>query len=145
MIDEFEGRKKWQKNEKLEILHYNFDTDKPSFWYYEKKSLFKGLMEAYEHHYPITVSPDMILLLFLKGYSRFMEKYSKKVKNQYVNFEGKKQIIVERDRLTPETASKKDWQGIIDEYIGRIKSEIGEDIISNLESNFTNICNEAIF
>ena len=47
-------------------------------------------MRAYENHYPIKVSPDMILLLFLQGYSRFMEKYSERVRNLYVNFKGKK-------------------------------------------------------
>ena len=131
-----EGMKK-RENEPMEILHYNFDTEKSSFWNYGKKSLFRGLMEAYEKHYPITVSPDMILLLFLQGYSRFMEKYSKRVRNQYVNFEGKKTLIVKREGLTPETASKEDWQGIIEEFTGKIKNEIGENIISNLESNFT--------
>jgi len=47
-------------------------------------------MEAYANHYPITISPDMILILFLQGYSRFMENYSEKLRNIYVNFEGQK-------------------------------------------------------
>ena len=83
-------RQKKRENEPMEILHYNFDTENPSFWNYGKKSLIRGLMEAYEKHYPITISSDMILILFLQGYSRFMEKYSEKLRNQYVNFEGKK-------------------------------------------------------
>ena len=74
------------ENAPMEILHYNFDTEKTEFYNYGKKSLVRGLMEAYENHYPITVSPDMILILFLQGYSRFMEKYSEKFRNQYVNF-----------------------------------------------------------
>ena len=128
---------KERENEPMEILNYNFDTENTSFWNYGKKSLIRGLMVAYEQHYPITVSPDMILLLFLQGYSRFMEKYYERVRNQYVNFEGKKTLIVKREGLTPEKASKEDWQGIIEEFTGKIKSEIGENIISNLESNFT--------
>ena len=128
---------KKRENEPMEILNYNFDTEKTSFWNYGKKSLIRGLMVAYENHYPITVSPDMILLLFLQGYSRFMEKYSERVRSQYVNFEGKKILVVKRGGLTPEKASKEDWQGIIEEFTGKIKSEIGENIISNLESNFT--------
>ena len=126
-----------RENEPLEILNYNFDTEKTSFYNYGKKSLIRGLMEAYYMHYPITVSPDMILLLFLQGYSRFMEKYSERVRNQYVNFKGRKTFVVKRVGITPEIASKEDWQGIIEELTGQIKSEIGEKIISNLESNFT--------
>ena len=43
-------------------------------------------------------------------------------------------MIVKREGLTPERATKEDWQGIIEEFTGKIKSEIGENIISNLES-----------
>ena len=72
----------------MKILYSKFDTNKKEFYNYEKKSLFRGLLEAYINHYPITISPDMILILFLQGYSRFMEKHSEKVRNAYVNFEG---------------------------------------------------------
>ena len=124
-------------NESMEILNYNFDSNTKEFYNYGKKSLIRGLMEAYGNHYPITVTPDMILLLFLQGYSRFMDKNSEKLRHIYVNFEGKKTLIVKRDGITPETAKSEDWQGIIDEFTQKIKGEIGENIISNLESNFT--------
>ena len=126
-----------RKNSPLEALHYNFDTDKKEFWNYGKKSLLEGLMVAYQNHYPITVSPDMFLILFLQGYSRFMEKYAEKFRNQYVNFEGKKSLTVVRKEITPKTATKEDWRGIIDEFLGKIKESVGEEIISNLQSNFT--------
>ena len=124
-------------NESMEILNYNFDSNTNEFFNYGKKSLIRGLMAAYGSHYPITVTPDMILLLFLQGYSRFMEKNSEKFRHIYVNFEGKKTLTVEREGITPETAKPEDWQGIVDEFTQKIKGEIGENIISNLESNFT--------
>jgi len=43
-------------NEPLEILHYNFDTEKTEFFNTGKKSLIQGLIEAYRNHYPITVT-----------------------------------------------------------------------------------------
>ena len=89
------------ENAPMEILTYNFDTEKTEFSNYGKKSLIEGLMIAYENHYPITVSPDMILLLFLQGYSRFMEKNSEKLRNIYVNFEGKKNFNSEKRRNYP--------------------------------------------
>ena len=125
------------KNESMKILNSNFDTNQKEFYNYGKKSLFRGLMEAYAYHYPITISPDMILILFLQGYSRFMEKHSEKLRNIYVNFQGKKILTVTRKGITPETAKPEDWRGIIDEFTQGIKGEIGENIISNLESNFT--------
>ena len=125
------------KNESMKILNSNFDTNQKEFYNYGKKSLFGGLMRAYADHYPITISPDMILLLFLQGYSRFMEKHSEKLRNIYVNFQGKKILTVTRKGITPETAKPEDWRGIIGEFTQGIKGEIGENIISNLESNFT--------
>ena len=91
-IERFRGNEEKMKslNESMEILNYNFDINQNEFYYYGKKSLIRGLMEVYGNHYPITVSPDMILLLFLQGYSRFMEKNTEKLRNIYVNFEGKK-------------------------------------------------------
>ena len=55
-----------ENNEVMKILHSYFDTNKKEFYNYEKKSLFRELMEAYANHYPITISPDMILILFHK-------------------------------------------------------------------------------
>ena len=120
----------------MEILNYNFDSNTNEFFNYSKKSLIKGLMTAYGNHYPITVTPDMILILFLQVYSRFMEKNSKKFRHIYLNFEGKKTLIVERGENSPETEKPEDWQGIVDEFTQNIKGEIGENIILNLESNF---------
>ena len=126
-----------EKNEVMKILHSNFDTDKKEFFNYGKKSLFRGLMEAYANHYPITISPDMLLILFLQGYSRFMENHSEQLRNVYVNFENQKTITVVREGMTPETAKPEDWRDIIDEFTKNITGEIGENIISNLKSNFT--------
>ena len=63
-------------------------------------------------------------------------KYSEKVRNQYVNFEKKKTLIVKREGMIPKKASKEDWQGVIDEITGKIKNIVGENTISYLESNF---------
>ena len=46
-------------------------------------------------------------------------------------------MTVKRVGITPETAKKEYWQGIIDEFTGKLKESVGEELISNLESNFT--------
>ena len=95
-LDELEMSKEEveKNNEVMKIFHSNFDINKKEFYNFGKKSLFRGLMEAYANHYPITISLDMILILFLQGYSRFMDNHSEKLRNIYVNFEGKKNITV---------------------------------------------------
>ena len=125
------------ENEPLEILYHNFDTEEVQFYNNKKKSLISGLIEAYKNHYPITVTPDMIWILILQGYSRFMEKYSELVRERYVNFEGKKNINLNRTGIFPEEASKEVWEGIIKECIEKIGTNIGKETLSNLESDFS--------
>ena len=104
-------------NETLEVLHYTLDTKEDSIFNYEKASLFQGLVLAYKNHYPITITPDMIWILILQGFSRFMEKYKEEVREKFVNFSGKKDLFILRNNLTPSTATKEDWDGIMKEFV----------------------------
>ena len=79
----------------------------------------------------------MIWLLILQGYSKFMEKYSELVRERYVNFEGKKTLCVNRYGIFPKKATKEIWRGIIQEYVDKIESNVGKEIISNLKSDFS--------
>ena len=126
-----------RENEPMEILHYKFDTSETNFYNCEKKSLILGLVFAYKNHFPITVSPDMIWLLILQGYSKFMDKYSELVREKYVNFNGQKTIKIDRMGLFVHSFSEEDWNGIIDECVEQISEYVGEEIISNLQSDFS--------
>ena len=50
-----------------------------------------------------------------------MEKYSEIVREKYVNFKGQKALHVERLGIFPETATKDDWKGIIEEFTQKMK------------------------
>ena len=138
IISEKTGNKIYiNQNEPLEILHYTLDTNEDSFFNRSKCSLIQGLILAYKNHYPITVTPDMIWILILQGFSRFMEKYSEQVREKFVNFEGKKDLKVSRLDETPYTATKEVWDGIMKEYVEKIGKNVGQETIDNLECNFS--------
>jgi len=126
-----------RENEPLEILHSTFDTKEQEIFNKGKVSLIQGLIEAYKNHYPITVTPDMIWLLFMQGFSCFMEKYSEQVKDKFVNFTGKKDLKVQRLEYTPYTATKEVWDGIVQEFVQKIGDNVGKETIENLESDFS--------
>lgn len=137
-ISEKTGAKIFTKeNEPLEILHYTLDTNEDSIYYHEKSSLIKGLILAYKNHYPITVTPDMIWILILQGFSRFMEKYAEQVRDKFVNFSGQKDLKIERLDETPYTATKEVWDGIMKEFVEKIGKNVGQETVDNLECNFT--------
>ena len=53
-------------NKCFQILHSTFDTKEEKIFNKGKVSLIQGLMEDYQCHYPITVTPDIIWLLILQ-------------------------------------------------------------------------------
>jgi hypothetical protein len=126
-----------KENEPMEILHFKFDTKETEIYNFEKKSLIQGLVIAYKNHFPITITPDMIWLLILQGYSRFMDKYSELVREKYVNFSGQKTLYINRYGIAVSSASEEVWDGIIDEVVEQIGDHIGEEIILNLQSDFS--------
>ena len=127
----------YKANKPLEILHYTLDTKEATIFNHEKSSLIQGLVLAYKNHYPITITPDMIWILVLQGFSRFMEKHAEKVREIFVNFSGKKELKVERNGLTPYTATKEDWDGIMKEFVEKIGTNVGQETVDNLECNFS--------
>ena len=137
-IDNKTGRERFlDQNEPLEIFHYTLDTNEEKIFSHEKSSLIQGLIYAYKNHYPITVTPDMIWILILQGFSRFMEKYENLVRERFVNFTGKKDLKVERLDYSPQSATKEVWDGIMKEFVEKIGKNVGQETIDNLECNFS--------
>jgi hypothetical protein len=138
MIDNKTGREiQLNANEPLEIFHYNLDTDEQEIFNAGKTSLIQGLIAAYKNHYPITISPDMIWILIMQGFSRFMEKYENLVRERFVNFTGKKDLKLERLQYSPYNASKEVWDGIIKEFVQKIGDNVGKEVVDNLECDFS--------
>ena len=125
------------KIETLKMLFYSMDTKENEFFNSKYKSLIQGLILAYKNHYPITITPDMIWLLIEQGFVRYIEKYKDKVRENFVNFSGKKELKIKRIGLTPTTAKEEDWKGIIEEFVQQIEENVGKEIIDNLQSDFS--------
>ena len=121
-----------QKKGTLKMLFYSMDTKATAFYNSKFSSLIQGLILAYKNHYPITITPDMIWLLIEQGFVSYVEKYKDKVRENFVNFSGKKELKVERVGLTPTTLKEEDWKGIIDEFVQKIEENLGKEIIDNL-------------
>ena len=137
-IDNKTGRERFlDQNEPLEIFHYTLDTKEEEIFSHEKSSLIQGLIYAYKNHYPITVTPDMIWILILQGFSRFMEKYAEQVREKFVNFEGKKDLKIDRLGYSPYTSTKEVWDGIMKEFVEKIGKNVGQETIDNFECNFS--------
>ena len=72
-------------------------------------------MLSYMHHLPLCLSPDDVWTVIIQGFGMHMEKNAEKLREKFVDFDGKKELKVFRDHgflLNP----KADWQGCFAEY-----------------------------
>ena len=98
--------------------------------------VFRTFTTAYDNHYPITLSPDIVWLLILQGFSRYVNNYSEELKKQFVDFEGKKELLLHSD-IDPITSTREDWEKIFSEFSEQIAANVGKDLVNELTPNFT--------
>ena len=104
---------------------------------YGNHSFLSGILTAYRMHKSITFSPDIIWLLIVQGFTYHVGANKESLRSMFVNFEGKKELSVKRLNLTPLTAKKEDWIGIVDEFVEKIDKNTKENIAKVLEPKFS--------
>ena len=55
-------------------------------------NILQGFYSAYENHLPIFLTPDIIWLLIVKGFSQHINFNAEYHRNKFVNFENKKNL-----------------------------------------------------
>ncbi|KAK8836535.1 hypothetical protein M9Y10_037796 [Tritrichomonas musculus] len=103
--------------------------------------VFNGYVTAFKEHRPITISPDIFWLLIIQGFANHVNNNAEKLRSMFVNFEGKRELTVKREDMTPQTAKEEDWNGIFSEFVDQIKTYTGEEITETLEPKFTTTTN----
>jgi hypothetical protein len=86
-----------------------------------------ALHYSFAHHRPITISPDMIWLLIMQGFSKHIYYHSDSLKSEIVNFEGKEQISVRRDDFIRNKYSNP-WNEVIPEISSQIKTKVNTSL-----------------
>lgn len=118
------------------IFKYSM-KDEEKIMFQKEHCVFNGFVSAFKEHRPITISPDIFWLLIIQGFANHVNNNAEKLRHMFVNFDGKKELTVTRESITPETAEVKDWNGIFDDFVKQISSYTGEEITETLEPNFT--------
>ena len=111
--------------------------DEEKIMFQKEHCVFNGFVSAFKEHRPITISPDIFWLLIIQGFANHVNNNAEKLRHMFVNFDGKKELTVTREGITPETAEVEHWNGIFDDFVKQISSYTGEEITETLEPNFT--------
>jgi hypothetical protein len=125
------------KEELLDSLLKNFSPTieaqyktSDSLVFIGKRSFFEGLYEAYAHHRPFILSPDMIWLLISQGFAHHVNLHAEQLRDKFVNFEGKRYLYIKNDSLV-KGDPKSPWYSVPPAFVDQISGNI-------LDSNLTN-------
>lgn len=85
----------------------------------------EAIHTAYDKHYPLMLSPDMVWLCIEQGLANHINENSETLRKKFVDFEGKKLIMLERDGFV-KGSSHNDWQGCFAEFSDKLSDFIGK-------------------
>jgi hypothetical protein len=91
---------------------------------------FASMMYAFDKHLPIALKPDHFWALILEGIVFHVDKNQEALRKQYVSFEGKKEIKINRNDLVPGSPNN-DWPSLFEEFCTQIKSMTNEGVYSS--------------
>lgn len=92
---------------------------------------------AYSQHYPLTITPDAVWLTIIQGLARHINANAEELRNQFVDFDGKKYIEITRDGSWVRGNPNNDWSGVFPEFSDRLAEFIGRKrdlIVSNFST-----------
>ena len=118
-------------------LGYSFNENQNLAFANTNVPLLNGFYTAHINHYPIRIKPDDIWLLIVQAFSHHVNFNSEKLRKYFVNFDGKKELIVEyilKDLSDFDVKYLKDFCIQINK---QMEEYLGKEILENLTSNFS--------
>ena len=93
--------------------------------------------EAHKNHLPTRIKPDDIWLLIVQAFSNHVNYNSEKLRNMFVNFDGKKTLTVKYPIEFLYQVDNKILENFSERINKRMKNYLGEEILNILTPNFT--------
>ena len=103
----------------------------------EGLTTLQGYYQAYVKHIPICITPDILWMLIVQGFSRHIELNSERLRSKLVQFEGKKTLFVDGDEESIDDITKEGWQRTFNEFVEKIRKNVGGLMINLLTPCFT--------
>ena len=103
----------------------------------EGHPILKGYYQSYVNHMPVSINPDIFWMLIVQGFSRHIDQNAEKLRNKFVDFDGKKELTVDGDELTIEEITKEGWERTFKEFVEKIKENAGESMIKLITPSFS--------
>ena len=87
--------------------------------------------QAYEGHYPLVLSPDIIWQCVAQGFAVHVNQNAERLRHLFVKHKGKRDIVVIRDSFV-KGSQDNDWEGALESFSQDVREHIGDEIHSIL-------------
>ena len=138
-LNQISGQGCWEKilrESGINASDYNIRThsaDGKELVCFDRNACFEGFLTAFDKHYSLVLSPDMIWLLISQGIATHINENAERLRDRLVDFDGQKtlKIVTYRDLFEHE----EDWDWIIPAF--------SDSIDSNMKAQFSDlmVCN----
>ena len=109
---------------------------------YENHPVLQGFVDAYKNHRPVTISPDIIWILIIQAFSNHVGANAEELRGMFVNFDGTKELVVDRQDLNFFTMTSEDYEReIFPDFVKKISEYTGESIINTMTPDFSTTTN----
>lgn len=120
-----------------DALGYSFDKKEKLAFIKYNTPVLNGFYKAHTNHYPIRIKPDDIWLLIVQSFSNHVNQNSEELRNMFVNFSGKKELIVNYPISTINEVDNKMLENFSEQINEQMKKYLGENILNTLTPNFS--------
>jgi len=98
-------------------------------------SLYASILSSFNDHMPLVLSPDMIWLQILQQLAIHVGENPEKLRKKFVDFEGKKVLIVRRDGFVK--GENNPWDNTFPEFAEQIRGYIGDENYNSMILQFS--------
>ena len=127
-----------------DTLGHSFNENQSLAFLDKNVPLLNGFYTAHINHYPIRIKPDDIWLLIVQAFSHHVNANSEELRNYFVDFSGKKELIVKSGLVSIQQITKKDLENFSIQINEQMKNYLGEEILDLLTPNFTTTTYDSI-
>jgi hypothetical protein len=99
-------------------------------------SLIAAAHLAYQHHFPLVLSPDVVWLTLAQGLANHINNHAEALRSKLVAHDGKVKIKVRRDDFV-KGSPENPWPEVWPEFSSQIKRAIGEKTHSLILNDFS--------
>lgn len=91
---------------------------------------------AFSQHRPLVISPDVVWLTIAQGIATHVTLHSEQLRSKLVDFEGKRELIVERG-VTADELQLGDWAEVVEQFADQVATHSKLDELPPMTASFS--------